>query len=80
MSDLAICSGVISNSNGVAICSGDWEIVPYVQPTDSTLIYQQLLALNEFNPLVMGMMLVWFLAMFTTAFYVGIVLKKMRQA
>lgn len=80
MADIALCPGELTQSLGGLNCSVDWQIVPYVEPTDSTAIYAQLVALNEFDPVIFGLLITGYLAIFITGYSAGIVLKKLRQA
>ena len=60
-------------------CTGSWSVVPYVEPTDTTLIYAQLVALNEFDVEQAGLIIVSCLATFLVGFGAGIVIKLLRR-
>jgi hypothetical protein len=62
------------------VCLTGWEIVPYVEPTDSTAIYAQLVALNEFDPVQIAGIVTFCLAMFIVGFGVGMVINKLRRS
>lgn len=86
MGNLIICSGNLlpaktgpSTISGVLSCDTGWQIVPYVQPTDSTAIYAQLVALNEFDPAVTALIVTGCLVLFIIGFSAGMVLKRMRS-
>lgn len=86
MSNIIVCNGdviqpaIISGraAPGMAQCSVDWIVVPYVQPTDSTAIYSQLVALNEFDPAVTALIVSGCLVLFIIGFSAGMVLKRLR--
>lgn len=80
MSDLALCDGqLILDPAGFMSCSGSWSVVPYVEPTDSTLIYAQLVALNEFDVQQAGFIIVTCLVTFLVGFGAGVVIKLLRR-
>lgn len=83
---MLVCEGTIVqpvrigvNNYDLATCTGGWSIVPYVEPTDSTAIYAQLFALNEFDPLKIVVIIVICFATFLVGFGTGIVLKLLRR-
>lgn len=86
MANMIVCEGdfavleygrqTIANSIG---CESGWLVIPYVEPTDSTLIYSQLIALNEFDPERAGSIIVGCLATFLLGFGVGVVIKLLRR-
>ena len=80
MSDLAICTGTISQSSGVPVCSVDWTIIPYVEPIDSTAIYAQLVALNEFDPVKIASLIIFCFVIFIMGFGAGQVIKRMQRS
>lgn len=53
--------------------------VPYVEPTDSTAIYSQLVALNEFDPLKIAGVVTFCFVMFMVGFGVGLVIRNLRR-
>lgn len=63
----------------VPSCTTGWEIVPYVEPTDSTAIYAQLVALNEFEPSRIALIIVICLSTFIVGFGAGVVVKLLRR-
>lgn len=86
MPNLIICSGNLvqaktgpTNVTGVLACDSGWEIVPYVEPTDSTAIYGQLVALNEFDPIKIAGIITFCLVMFVIGFGAGLVIRQMRR-
>lgn len=80
MSNVALCDDqLILDPAGFMSCTGSWSVVPYVEPTDSTLIYSQLVALNEFDPERAGVIIVTCLATFLVGFGVGVVIKLLRR-
>lgn len=87
MANLNICEGTLSNSYtnvgdsvpNVLACDTGWKIVPYVEPTDSTLIYSQLVALNEFDAQQAGFIIVTCLVTFLVGFGAGVVIKLLRR-
>lgn len=80
MSDVAVCDGsLILDPAGFMTCSGSWSIVPYVEPTDSTLVYAELVALNEFDPERTAWIIVICLATFIVGFGTGVVIKLLRR-
>ena len=79
MATTLICEGDLTpNSSGGFDCSLDWQVVPYVEPTDSTAIYAQLVALNEFDPAVTALIVSGCLVLFIIGFTAGMVLKRLR--
>ncbi len=81
MASTVICEGDLTpNVSGGFDCSTGWQIVPYVESTDTTAIYGQLVALNELDPTVISLLVGGSLALFITGFSTGIILKKLRQA
>lgn len=80
MSDIAICPGSISQSSGIPVCSVDWQIIHYVEPTDSTAIYSQLVALNEFDPAKIASLIVFCFVIFIMGFGAGMVIKRMQRS
>jgi hypothetical protein len=80
MSDIALCDGqLFVDPAGFMACTGSWSVVPYVEPTDTTLIYAQLVALNEFDVEQAGLIIVSCLATFLVGFGAGIVIKLLRR-
>ena len=80
MSNVALCDGqLFVDPAGFMTCSGSWSVVPYVEPTDSTLIYAQLVALNEFDVEQASLIIVSCLATFLVGFGVGVVIKLLRR-
>lgn len=80
MSDIALCDGdLLLDPAGFMSCSGSWSVVPYVQPADSTMIYSQLVALNEFNPERSAWIIVICLSTFLAGFGAGVVIKLLRR-
>jgi hypothetical protein len=86
MSNIITCTGNLSgaksglsNIPNVLACDSGWEIVPYVQPTDSTLIYSELVALNEFDPARTAGIIVFCLVMFITGVGTGMVIRWLRR-
>ena len=63
----------------VPSCTTGWEIVPYVEPTDSSLIYSQLVALNEFDPSITALLVSGSLVLFIIGYSAGMVLKRLRS-
>lgn len=88
MANILTCAGNLSiagSTSGdtvpnVLACDSGWEIVPYVEPTDSTAIYAQLVALNEFNPVQIAGVVTFCLAMFICGFGVGMVINRLRRS
>lgn len=86
MSSIVVCNGdviqpaILSGrpSPGVVQCSVDWTVIPYVEPTDSTAIYAQLVALNEFDPAITALIVSGCLVLFIIGFSAGMVLKRLR--
>jgi len=80
MSDVALCDGqLLLDPAGFMACSGSWSIVPYVEPADSTAIYAQLVALNEFDPERVAVVIVTCLVTFLVGFGAGVVIKLLRR-
>jgi hypothetical protein len=80
MSNVALCDGdLLLDPAGFMACSGSWSVVPYVEPTDSSLVYAQLVALNEFDPEKAGLIIVSCLATFVVGFGAGVVIKLLRR-
>lgn len=61
------------------LCDEGWEIIPYVEPTDGSLIYAQLVALNEFDPERAAWIVVICLSTFVVGFGLGVVIKLLRR-
>jgi hypothetical protein len=79
MATTLICEGDLTpNLSGGFDCSLSWQVVPYVEPTDSTAIYAQLVALNEFDPSVTALIVSGCLVLFIIGFSAGMVLKRLR--
>lgn len=79
MSNIILCDGVVTHTSGDLQCSADWSVVPYVEPTDSTAIYAQLVALNEFDPLKIAGVVTFCFVMFMVGFGVGLVIRNLRR-
>lgn len=88
MINMIVCDGdflpAVDNDSGADLsgmvrCAGDLQIVPYVEPTDSTAIYSQLVALNEFDPEKAAFIIVICLATFLVGFGAGVVVKLLRR-
>ncbi len=86
MDNMIVCSGnLVPVKNGLVTlqgaigCDVDWTIVPYVEPTDSTAIYAQLVALNEFDPERVAIIIVTCLVTFLVGFGAGVVIKLLRR-
>jgi hypothetical protein len=80
MPSTLICEGdLTANVSGGFDCPLGWKIVPYVEPTDSTAIYAQLVALNEFDPAVTALIVSGCLVLFIMGFSAGMVLKRLRS-
>lgn len=86
MVNILTCSGNLSEATtgldpvpNVLACDAGWEIVPYVEPTDSTLIYAQLVALNEFDPERVAFIIITCLVTFLVGFGAGVVIKLLRR-
>jgi hypothetical protein len=87
MPNILTCSGNLSGAVSdigdsvphVLACDSDWQIIPYVEPTDSTAIYAQLVALNEFDPIQIAGLVTFCLVMFIVGFGVGMVINKLRR-
>jgi hypothetical protein len=87
VANIIVCSGNLvpaksgpTTISGVLSCDTGWQIVPYVEPTDSTAIYAQLVALNEFDPSLIALITTGVFVLFIMGFSAGMVLKRMRQA
>jgi len=63
----------------VLSCDTGWVIVPYVEPTDSTAIYAQLVALNEFDPIQIAGVITFCFVTFIVGFGLGVVIRNMRR-
>lgn len=78
-----VCTGVVTagadRPNSLPACDTRWEIIPYVEPTDSTAIYAQLVALNEFDPIKIAGIITFCLVMFIVGFGIGLVIRNMRR-
>jgi hypothetical protein len=79
MSSILACDGDVTFSSGVPHCSTDWYVVPYAEPADSTAIYAQLVALNEFDPLKIAGVVTFCFVMFIVGFGLGLVLRNLRR-
>lgn len=80
MSNVALCDGEFNlDPAGFMSCTGSWSVVPYVEPTDSTLIYAQLVALNEFDVDRVAFIIITCLVTFLAGFGAGIVIKLLRR-
>jgi hypothetical protein len=86
MGDIIVCEGnLVPVKNGLVTfagaigCDVPWTIIPYVEPTDSTAIYAQLVALNEFDPIQIAGLVTFCLVMFIVGFGVGMVINKLRR-
>ena len=80
MSNLATCDGdLLLDPSGFMACTGSWSVVPYVEPTDSTAIYAELVALNEFDPERVAVIIVTCLVTFLVGFGAGVVIKLLRR-
>lgn len=86
MPNIIVCSGeLIPAKSGITpipnvlACDTGWQIVPYVEPTDSTAIYSQLVALNEFDVQKIAGIVIFCLSMFIVGFGVGMVINKLRR-
>lgn len=86
MSNIIVCSGNLiqakagaANVTNVLACDTGWEIVPYVEPTDSTAIYAQLVALNEFDPVKIAGVITFSFVMLVVGFGVGLVIRNLRR-
>ncbi|WP_062058694.1 hypothetical protein [Cellvibrio sp. OA-2007] len=87
MSNIITCAGNLipakagpTSINNVLACDSGWEIVPYVQPSDSTAIYSQLVALNEFDPVKISGIVIFSLTLFIVGFGVGMVINRLRRS
>jgi hypothetical protein len=79
MASILACDGDVTFSAGVPHCSMDWYVVPYAEPIDSTAIYAQLVALNEFDPLKIAGLVTFCFVMFIVGFGLGLVLRNLRR-
>lgn len=86
MANIIVCSGSLFPANvagdsvdAAPACDTGWEIIPYVEPTDSTAIYAQLVALNDFDPERAGWIIVICLSTFVVGFGLGVVIKLLRR-
>lgn len=79
MPNIIVCDGVVTQSSGSAQCSVDWSVISYVEPTDSTAIYAQLVALNEFDPLKIAGVVTFCFVMLMVGFGVGLVIRNLRR-
>jgi hypothetical protein len=86
MGNIIVCSGNLIQAEvrandvvGVLACDTPWEIVPYVEPADSTAIYAQLVALNEFDPVKIASIVTFCMVMFIVGFGVGLVIRNLRR-
>ena len=80
MSNVALCDGdLLLDPAGFMSCTGSWSVVPYVEPADSTAIYSQLVALNEFDPERVAVIIVTCLVTFLVGFGAGVVIKLLRR-
>lgn len=86
-----VCDGVIKIVNGSAAAPfqcyesvdgpvKEWRFVDYVEPTDTTQIYAQLVALNEFDPAKISGIVTFCLVLFTLGFGVGMVINRLRRS
>ena len=82
MPNMLICEGTMTPTvvGRAPLCDAGWEVVPYVEPTDASLIYAELVALNEFDPAITAMIVTGCLVLFITGFSAGMVLKRLRSA
>lgn len=81
MPNVLVCAGDLTTTSvsNVLACDTGWEIVPYVEPTDSTAIYAQLVALNEFDPIKIAGVITFCLVMFIVGFGLGLVIRNLRR-
>lgn len=81
MPNIILCSGDLTPTSvaNVLACDTGWEIVPYVEPTDSTAIYSQLVALNEFDPIKIAGLVTFCMVMFIVGFGAGLVIRNLRR-
>ncbi len=86
MANIISCAGNLipakagpSSIPNVLACDSGWEIVPYVEPTDTTALYAQLVALNEFDPIKIASMITFCLVLFIVGFGAGMVITYMRR-
>lgn len=87
MAKLLVCDGDLIPAEvgrnpipDVLACDEGWQIIDYVPPTDSTAIYAQLVALNEFDPIQIASLVACAFVIFTMSFSAAVVVRKMRQA
>jgi hypothetical protein len=86
MANLILCEGniveAVASSRpvpNVVACDTGWTVIPYVEPTDSTAIYSQLVALNEFDAQQAAFIIVTCLVTFLVGFGTGVVIKLLRR-
>lgn len=87
MANMILCSGNLvpvksglTTLQGAIGCDVPWEVVPYVEPSDTTALYAQLVALNELDPMLVGLIVVGCCALYVTGYSAGLVIKKLKQA
>lgn len=86
MANIIVCPGNLVQAEAgrtpvlnVLSCDSGWQIVPYVEPTDTTALYGQLVALNEFDPIKIASMITFCLVLFIVGFGAGMVITYMRR-
>lgn len=82
MASLIVCEGSITlpgNPGRLPTCDIGYTQVPYVEPTDTTALYAQLVALNEFDPIKIASMITFCLVLFIVGFGAGMVITYMRR-